>query len=80
MRDLERGYHAVVVEHNRYGRLRQTHGVKIHERDNSLIAGDGLKLRGSGLIGSILGALVVTAVWLRFDSDKAAEASRARRR
>ncbi len=29
----------------------------------SLIAGDGLKLRPSGLIGSIIGALVVLALW-----------------
>jgi uncharacterized membrane protein YeaQ/YmgE (transglycosylase-associated protein family) len=30
---------------------------------SSLIAGDGLALRPSGLIGSIVGALVVTAIW-----------------
>jgi uncharacterized membrane protein YeaQ/YmgE (transglycosylase-associated protein family) len=29
----------------------------------SLIAGDGLAFRPSGVIGSIIGALVVTAVW-----------------
>lgn len=29
----------------------------------SLIAGDGFELRPSGLIGSILGAVIVTAVW-----------------
>jgi uncharacterized membrane protein YeaQ/YmgE (transglycosylase-associated protein family) len=29
----------------------------------SLIAGDGLKLRPSGLIGTILGALIVLALW-----------------
>ena len=29
----------------------------------SLIAGDGLQFRPSGLIGSILGAIIVTAVW-----------------
>jgi uncharacterized membrane protein YeaQ/YmgE (transglycosylase-associated protein family) len=29
----------------------------------SLIAGDGLSLRPSGIIGSIVGALIVTAVW-----------------
>ena len=29
----------------------------------SLIAGDGLNLRPSGVIGSILGAVIVTAVW-----------------
>lgn len=29
----------------------------------SLIAGDGLALRPSGIIGSLLGAIVVTVVW-----------------
>ncbi|MDM7854817.1 GlsB/YeaQ/YmgE family stress response membrane protein [Cellulomonas alba] len=29
----------------------------------SLLAGDGLKLRPSGIIGSIVGAVVVTALW-----------------
>jgi uncharacterized membrane protein YeaQ/YmgE (transglycosylase-associated protein family) len=29
----------------------------------SLVAGDGLEFRPSGLIGSILGAVIVTAVW-----------------
>jgi uncharacterized membrane protein YeaQ/YmgE (transglycosylase-associated protein family) len=29
----------------------------------SLLAGDGLDLRPSGLIGSVLGAVIVTAVW-----------------
>ncbi len=29
----------------------------------SLIAGDGLDIRPSGFIGSLLGALVVTVVW-----------------
>jgi uncharacterized membrane protein YeaQ/YmgE (transglycosylase-associated protein family) len=29
----------------------------------SLIAGDGLEFRPSGLIGSIFGAVIVTAVW-----------------
>ena len=29
----------------------------------SLVAGDGLALRPSGIIGSIVGAVVVTAVW-----------------
>lgn len=29
----------------------------------SLIAGDGLALRPSGIIGSIIGALVVTVLW-----------------
>lgn len=29
----------------------------------SLLAGDGLELRPSGIIGSIVGAVVVTAIW-----------------
>jgi uncharacterized membrane protein YeaQ/YmgE (transglycosylase-associated protein family) len=29
----------------------------------SLVAGDGLKLRPSGVIGSLLGALLVTVAW-----------------
>lgn len=32
----------------------------------SLLLGDGLALRPSGIIGSILGAAIVTAVWLWF--------------
>ena len=30
---------------------------------SSLIAGDGLELRASGIIGSIIGAVIVTAIW-----------------
>lgn len=29
----------------------------------SLIAGDGLELRPSGIIGSLIGAVIVTALW-----------------
>jgi uncharacterized membrane protein YeaQ/YmgE (transglycosylase-associated protein family) len=29
----------------------------------SLIAGDGIRLRPSGIIGSIIGALIVLAIW-----------------
>jgi len=29
----------------------------------SLLAGDGLELRPSGIIGSIVGALIITAIW-----------------
>jgi uncharacterized membrane protein YeaQ/YmgE (transglycosylase-associated protein family) len=29
----------------------------------SLVAGDGLELRASGIIGSLIGAVIVTAVW-----------------
>lgn len=32
----------------------------------SLLAGDGLALRPSGIIGSIVGALIVTVGWLWF--------------
>jgi len=32
----------------------------------SLLAGDGLDLRPSGIIGSLVGAVVVTAVWQWF--------------
>ncbi len=31
----------------------------------SLLAGDGIELRPSGIIGSIVGAIVVTIVWQR---------------
>jgi uncharacterized membrane protein YeaQ/YmgE (transglycosylase-associated protein family) len=46
----------------------------------SLLAGDGLSFRPSGIIGSIIGAVIVTVIWLRLDPNKAAEAGRARRR
>lgn len=29
----------------------------------SLVAGDGLELRSSGIVGSLLGAVIVTAAW-----------------
>ena len=32
----------------------------------SLLAGDGISLRPSGVIGSIIGALIVSALWIRF--------------
>lgn len=34
----------------------------------SLVAGDGLDLRPSGLIGSIVGAIIVVAIWQAIDS------------
>jgi uncharacterized membrane protein YeaQ/YmgE (transglycosylase-associated protein family) len=37
----------------------------------SLLAGDGLKLRPSGIIGSIVGALIVTGAW-RWMRDRSA--------
>lgn len=33
----------------------------------SLLAGDGLKLKPSGLIGSLLGAIIILAVWAAID-------------
>ena len=51
----------------------------------SLIAGDGLAIKPSGLIGSIIGAVIVTAVWKWYDGRKraaeraAAKASRSGR-
>ncbi len=46
----------------------------------SLIAGDGLAFRPSGVIGSLVGAAIVSVAWLRLDPRKAAEAQRSRRR
>lgn len=46
----------------------------------SLLFGDGLSIRPSGIIGSILGAVIVTVLWMRFDPAKRAEAKAARRR
>ena len=36
----------------------------------SLLSGDGLDLRPSGIIGSLAGAIVVTAVWRWWDARK----------
>ena len=38
----------------------------------SLIAGDGLELRPSGLIGSLVGAVIVTAGWSWYRSRRSA--------
>ena len=38
----------------------------------SLIAGDGLALKPSGIIGSIVGALIITAIWQWYASKKRA--------
>lgn len=46
----------------------------------SLLAGDGLSIQPSGIIGSIIGALIVTALWMRFSPEKKAEAKKDRRR
>jgi uncharacterized membrane protein YeaQ/YmgE (transglycosylase-associated protein family) len=43
----------------------------------SLLAGDGLRLRPSGLIGSVLGAVIVLAVWA---AVRGRSRSRSRRR
>ena len=45
----------------------------------SLIAGDGLALRASGIIGSILGAVVVTAVWRRVGASRSVAGNASRR-
>jgi uncharacterized membrane protein YeaQ/YmgE (transglycosylase-associated protein family) len=34
----------------------------------SLLFGDGLELRPSGIIGSIVGAIIVTLIWRRFQA------------
>lgn len=38
----------------------------------SLISGDGLELRPSGLIGSLVGAVIVTAGWYWYRSRRSA--------
>lgn len=38
---------------------------------SSLLSGDGLELRPSGLIGSLVGAILVTAVWQWLQRRKA---------
>lgn len=46
----------------------------------SLLNSDGISLRPSGLIGSFLGAVIITALWIRFDAQKRSEARIDRRR
>jgi uncharacterized membrane protein YeaQ/YmgE (transglycosylase-associated protein family) len=47
----------------------------------SLLSGDGLDLRPSGLIGSVVGAIVVTAAWRWWDGrNKPTAADRAAKR
>jgi uncharacterized membrane protein YeaQ/YmgE (transglycosylase-associated protein family) len=41
----------------------------------SLLAGDGLAFKPSGLIGSIIGALIVTAIWQFMDKRNRANES-----
>jgi len=43
----------------------------------SLIAGDGISLKPSGVIGSIVGALVITAGWQWYSARKAKAARKA---
>lgn len=40
----------------------------------SLIAGDGLAFRPSGVIGSIIGAVIVTFGWTKFGASRAGRA------
>ena len=40
----------------------------------SLIAGDGLALKPSGLIGSIAGAVIITMVWQQVNKKRRADA------
>ena len=45
----------------------------------SLVAGDGLAVKPSGLIGSIVGAVIVTAIWKWYDGrQRAAERAAAK--
>jgi uncharacterized membrane protein YeaQ/YmgE (transglycosylase-associated protein family) len=47
----------------------------------SLLSGDGLDLRPSGIIGSLVGAIVVTAIWRWWDGrHKPTAADRAAKR
>ncbi len=46
----------------------------------SLLAGDGLDLRPSGIIGSLVGAIIVTAVWRWWDGRNKASVDHAARR
>ncbi len=40
----------------------------------SLLAGDGLDIRLSGILGSLIGAIIITAVWQWYRRKKLAEA------
>ena len=46
----------------------------------SLIAGDGLDLRPSGIIGSIIGAVIVTAIWRWFEGRRTTQVPASQRR
>jgi uncharacterized membrane protein YeaQ/YmgE (transglycosylase-associated protein family) len=45
----------------------------------SLVAGDGLSIRLSGILGSLIGAIIITAVWQWYSRRKKAEARAAER-
>ena len=45
----------------------------------SLLAGDGLDLRPSGIIGSLVGAIIVTAVWRWWEARNKPSVDRAAR-
>ncbi|MGB0113654.1 MAG: hypothetical protein WBP59_10570 [Ilumatobacteraceae bacterium] len=46
----------------------------------SLVAGDGLDIKPSGIIGSIIGALVITAVWQWYAAKKKRETREAEKK
>ena len=46
----------------------------------SLLFGDGFSLKPSSIIGSLLGAVIVTYVWRRLEGKKTAQAPAGRRR
>jgi uncharacterized membrane protein YeaQ/YmgE (transglycosylase-associated protein family) len=46
----------------------------------SLLAGDGLALKPSGIIGSIVGALIITAIWQWYATKKRQEARAAEKK
>ncbi len=45
----------------------------------SLLAGDGLNIRLSGILGSLIGAIIITAAWQWYSRRKKAEARAAER-
>ena len=45
-----------------------------------LVTGDGLGLGLNGMIGAVVGAIIVTALWMRLDLDKAGSARSWRQR
>lgn len=45
---------------------------------SSLISGDGLAVKPSGLIGSIVGAVVITAIWQWFATKQSGQSRGAR--